>query len=110
MFCWCGLLCVTNELMIFVLVVNFLQFVSKVCFYLVCRKTATPIFDLLENRYQEKWLKERREAELKHRLATDAQVMFCHICLYAQILQHLLCILVSEFLESVCNASNKYDL
>jgi len=38
------------------------------------QKTATPIFDLLENRYQEKWLKERREAELKHRLATDAQI------------------------------------
>jgi len=32
----------------------------------MCRPS-TPVFDLLEHRYQEKWLQERREAEKKQR-------------------------------------------
>ena len=34
--------------------------------FILCRPS-TPIFDLLENRYQEKWLAERREIERKQR-------------------------------------------
>jgi len=33
----------------------------------ISTRPSTPVFDLLEHRYQEKWLQERREAEKKQR-------------------------------------------
>ena len=40
----------------------------------ISTRPSTPVFDLLENKYQEKWLLKRREAELARRERTVQQV------------------------------------
>ena len=40
----------------------------------VSTRPSTPLFELLENRYGEKWLTERREAEKRHRDKIKEQV------------------------------------
>lgn len=37
------------------------------------QRATTPVFDLLEHRYQEKWLKERRQSEMNSRIELENQ-------------------------------------
>ena len=59
------------------------------------RRPSTPVFDLLEHRYQERWLQDRKEAEKKQRekisqrVSQSPRVMCaCDVCRMSCRMQH----------------------